>query len=304
MQHRTRRSSPSASTSWASPPTSSGAAAPASRAVRAAGAAALVIQAYRKTHGGANPGPGTGQADPDQHGDRPRRPRRRAGRRPAEQLQGGPAGRVDPHIDGSPRRTGSTLLLSSSQLNAVGAPGQRPELAGDGHEHRRARAGRVAERPDLRPGPERADRQRHAERRHQPAVRELPGRCRTTTASSTSASRPGQQRLVGSIAWPGDPATCLQTACKTGLNGRVRLILVDPRGRFAAHSLPQGPGNFGSVDVREPDRGHVDRRHLRHVASVGGTNGTVPWRMATERSVPFGSVSPGCSCWRRARAGP
>ena len=28
------------------------------------------------------------------------------------------------------------------------------------------------------------------------------------------------------------------------------------------------------------------------VASAGGTNGTVPWRMATEQFVPFASVSP------------
>ena len=50
----------------------------------------------------ARPVAGAGQADPGQHRHRPRRPRRRAGRRAAEQLQGGPARRVDPHRDGSP----------------------------------------------------------------------------------------------------------------------------------------------------------------------------------------------------------
>ena len=71
-----------------------------------AGAAALVIQAYRQTHHGAIAGPGTGQADPDQHGHRPRPAGHRAGRGPAEHLQGGTAGRVgqDPGRDASSRR--------------------------------------------------------------------------------------------------------------------------------------------------------------------------------------------------------
>ena len=92
---------------------------------------------------------------------------------------------------------------------------------------------------------------------------------------------PGQQRLVGSIAWPGNPAYCLQAACNIGNNSRVRLIFVDPRGRFAAHSLPQGPGNFGSVDVVDPVPGVWTGVIFGDTAANGGTNGTVPWRVAT-----------------------
>ncbi len=36
---------------------------------------------------------------------------------------------------------------------------------------------------------------------------------------------PGQDRLAASIAWPGNSSYCLQEACETGLNSRVRLIL-------------------------------------------------------------------------------
>jgi hypothetical protein len=248
-----------------------------------AGAAALVIQAYRQAHSGNSPTPALVKqilvstasdlgAPADEQG--------------AGLLNSYRAVQLAQSIPGpglTSAATGSTLLKSSTQLNATGNPGQNVTLqdtiTNSGATTQQVNIGGRAIGPDK-------DVQT--------------GKVTLNDATSPQFTNfqglpnnyqvfhfyvaPGMNRLDGSLAYPGNPAD--------GNNSRVRLILITPKGQLAAHSLPQGVGNYGNADVVNPAPGTWTGVIFGDVAADGGTNGVVPWRIATERYISFGTVSP------------
>lgn len=92
----------------------------------------------------------------------------------------------------------------------------------------------------------------------------------------------GQARLVGSIAYP---------APTLDFNAAVRFDLISPSGKLAVQSEPQGTNNFNTADVRNPQPGRwtaviFDMTHKEH-----GTTGTIHFQAKTQKLVSFGHAS-------------
>ena len=257
-----------------------------------AGAAALVIQAYRQTHGGATPTPALVKQILTSTATDLGTPADEQGAGLLNSYKAVELAESIHTADGSPRATGNTLLISPNQLNAVAAPGTS--------QHWNVTVSNTGARPQFL---------NLSGRGIGPDENVQTGSVTLNDSTSPQFQNygglqnnygkfhfyvpPGADRLTGQIAWPANPAYCEGgNECDADLNSRVRLILIDPRGRLAAHSLPQGSGTYGNVDVRYPTAGQWTGVIFGDVAAVGGTNGTVPWRIATQRFVPFGSVSP------------
>jgi hypothetical protein len=98
----------------------------------------------------------------------------------------------------------------------------------------------------------------------------------------------GQNRLTASAAFQ----TGQNDATDPALHARTRITLVDPSGKLAGYSLPQGDGNFGSVEVTDPTPGTWTAYVWSRTGANGGTVGPVQFGASVSKFQPYGTASP------------
>src|SRR5580658_1169283 len=255
------------------------------------GAAALVIQAYRAGHGGASPSPALvkqiltstatdlGAAGSAQG---------------AGMLNSYQAVQLAESI-GTAHPTGSTLLLSSSQLNAVGAPGSSHSWpvtitnAGSSAQQVSLAGRTLGVDTGVQSGSVTLSNSQN------PKFTDVSGTQNNYTEFHFTVGASTDQ-LTGSVAYPGNPGSCLQADCEINGNSKVSMLLIDPHGDMAAWTFPEGPSNFGRTTVQHPMAGTWTGVISSPVGTsnpaTSGTTGTVLWQVAAQQDVPFGTVSP------------
>jgi hypothetical protein len=247
-----------------------------------AGVAALVIQAYRRTHGGATPTASLVKqlivGNTDDIGS------------PAEQ-QG--SGRLDAYkaalaaenLGARGRRRGSvteTVLDSQTQLNAAGQPGTAERLGdtvtnSSGHPETLFLAGRAI-------GPYSTVKNATVTLSDSDPTFTDPFGL-TNNEQTVKFNVPGgENRLNVSLAFDADPALAFFQV--------PQLTLIDPHGRLAANDIAQGNANFGNSQVTDPTPGIWTAVVYAPDSSEGGFIGSMLLNAAVARYTSFGSVSP------------
>lgn len=241
------------------------------------GAAALVIQAYRSTHGGSSPSPALIKQILTSTATNLGTPAVEQG---AGLLNTYQAVLLAESI-GLPNATGASLILSENQLNAVDVPGKTESWPVTVTNVSTAAQSVTVTGKTF--GPE--------ENIQSGSVQFPNGNTGASPIEIWSGLTEqyvtvnftvptGADRLDASIAYP------------LGDGYPVHLTLIDPTGKLAAYTLPQGVSGFGNVDVREPAAGtwtgviFAYPQFLTESPTV-----SVNWQVYTQSFVSFGSVS-------------
>ncbi len=95
----------------------------------------------------------------------------------------------------------------------------------------------------------------------------------------------GEDRLDASAAFHSATPTA-------SLNARVRITLIDPNGTYVGDSRPQGLGNFGDLQIANPAAGTWTAYVYSRDADAGGYIGPVVFGVSAAKYTSFGTVTP------------
>ena len=246
----------------------------------AAGTAALVIQAYNKTHPGASPSPALVKQLIDSTTDDIAAPADQQG---AGLIDAFKAVQAAESYQSPSSRIGSTLLKSATQLNATDAPGSGETLTdtltnNGASSHTYDLSSRtLGAYTQVKKTTVQLSDANSAKMRDWQGIMD--------NVETVHFSVPGgQDRLSASIAF--------QNVSSSDLNARVRMTLVDPNGNLADYSVPQGDGNFGHSEIADPAPGQWTAHIYSRNSQAGGTTGPVVFGASVASYQPFGTVTP------------
>ncbi|MGN6606665.1 MAG: S8 family peptidase [Jatrophihabitans sp.] len=243
-----------------------------------AGAAALVIQAYRQTHRGATPSPAlvkqllTSTATDLGH------PAQEQGAGLLNALAAVNAARSIPTRQGHPARVqGANLVLSRNQLALVDNPNTRRSTT--------VQVRNLSGRTEI----------------VTPTLRSLT-RERVTVSGKLPINTDTSKYFVDSfgiqrayVAKPfmvgrGHDRLVVRAAAPAAPDGVLRTILIDPRGRLAYYTVPQGASNYALAEVRQPIAGRWTAYFA--MGRSAAFHGYVTYSVATQEFVTTRAVSP------------
>ncbi len=236
-----------------------------------AGAAALVIQAYRSTHGGQTPAPALVKQILLSTANDLGLPSQEQGTGEVDALK---AVQAAMSVNGGSNPTGHSLLIGPSKLTFVKGAGQGADqdvsVTNTGttthtvSAHARALTQQVSD-----------NKQDVVLNAASPTFLDQFGSSRPY-AETTFTVPNGTDRLIAYDAW-------------TGGSARIGLTLLAPDGTYAAYTRPQGNGNHGQVDVRQPAGGTWTAIVFRR---DGTFTGTVHLEFATQDYAAVDTVTP------------
>lgn len=239
-----------------------------------AGGAALVIQTYRQTHGGASPSPAL-----------------------VRQLLTSTATDLgEPSVE-----EGAGELNTLAAVQAAGAVGNAPSSANGNHVlvgptqlDISDQAGTSVTKSVQITNLGSTTQIVHAHVRSiATQLSNQTGSVDLSSASPTFVDQFGMPRRFQKVTFtiPAGADRLLAFDSWTGGTSRVGLTLIDPNGNFAAYTRPQGDGNHGEVDVAHPLGGTWTALIFLRDGTLANP-GTVNWQFTTQDFGAVDSVSP------------